>query len=54
MSPFKSQKQAKFMFAKKPELAQEFADKTPSIKALPTYAPPQPKGLKAAMKERKK
>lgn len=52
MSPFKSKKQAAFMFAKKPELAKEFADKTPSIKSLPQYAP-KPAGLKAAMKERK-
>ncbi len=33
--PFKSKAQAKFMFAKKPELAKEFASKTKSIKALP-------------------
>lgn len=33
--PFKSKAQAKFMFAKKPQLAKEFASKTKSIKALP-------------------
>jgi hypothetical protein len=33
--PFKSKAQAKYMFSQKPELAQEFADKTKSIKALP-------------------
>jgi hypothetical protein len=33
--PFKSRQQAKFLFAKKPEIAREFASKTPSIKALP-------------------
>ena len=33
--PFKSRQQAKFMFAKKPALAKEFAAATPSIKALP-------------------
>lgn len=35
MSPFRSKAQARFMFAKKPTLAKEFAAKTPSIKALP-------------------
>jgi len=33
--PFKSKAQAKYMFAKKPAIAKEFAAKTPSIKALP-------------------
>lgn len=33
--PFKSKKQAKFLFANKPAIAKEFAKKTPSIKALP-------------------
>ncbi len=33
--PFKSKKQAKFMFAKHPEIAKEFAAETPSIKSLP-------------------
>lgn len=33
--PFKSQKQAKWMFANKPSMAKEWASKTPSIKALP-------------------
>lgn len=33
--PFKSKAQARFMFAKKPKLAKEFADATPSIKSLP-------------------
>jgi len=35
--PFKSKAQAKFMFAKKPELAEEFASKTKSIKSLPEH-----------------
>jgi hypothetical protein len=35
--PFKSKAQAKYMFAKKPELAKEFADATPSIKKLPEH-----------------
>lgn len=33
--PFKSKAQAKYMFAKMPKLAKEFASKTPSIKKLP-------------------
>jgi hypothetical protein len=33
--PFKSQQQRKFMYAKHPELAQEFEEKTPKGKKLP-------------------
>jgi hypothetical protein len=33
--PFKSKAQAKYMFAKHPKIAAEFASKTKSIKALP-------------------
>lgn len=33
--PFKSKQQAKFMFSQKPEMAKEWASKTPSIKKLP-------------------
>lgn len=33
--PFKSEAQARFMFAKHPKIAKEFASKTKSIKALP-------------------
>lgn len=33
--PFRSQSQARYMFAKHPSIAREFASKTPSIKALP-------------------
>lgn len=33
--PFKSQAQARYMFAKHPQLAKEFAAKTKNIKALP-------------------
>ncbi len=33
--PFKSKSQARYLFAKEPEVAKEFADKTKSIKALP-------------------
>lgn len=45
--PFTSKAQAKFMFAKKPALAKEFASKTPSIKALPAHH--SGKGTKARM-----
>jgi hypothetical protein len=33
--PFKSKKQAKWMFANKPGMAKEWASVTPSIKKLP-------------------
>lgn len=36
--PFQSKSQMRFMFAKHPEIAQEFADKTKSIKELPEHA----------------
>lgn len=35
MMPFTSQAQARFMFAKHPAIAKEFAAKTKNIKALP-------------------
>ena len=35
MAPFNSKAQAKYMFAKHPKIAKEFADATPSIKNLP-------------------
>jgi hypothetical protein len=35
--PFKSKAQARFMFAKKPRMAKEFAAKTSDIKALPQH-----------------
>ena len=35
--PFISKAQARYMFAKHPKIAKEFADKTPSIKALPEH-----------------
>ncbi len=34
---FESKAQARFMFAVKPEIAKEFAEKTKSIKALPEH-----------------
>ncbi len=36
--PFKSNAQAKYMFARHPEIAKEFASKTKSIKKLPEHA----------------
>lgn len=36
--PFKSQAQARYLFAKHPQIAKEFASKTPSIKALPQHS----------------
>jgi hypothetical protein len=33
--PFKSQAQARLLYAKNPKLAKEFAAKTPNIKSLP-------------------
>lgn len=35
--PFRSKAQQKFMFAKHPEIAKEFADATPNIKKLPEH-----------------
>lgn len=40
--PFKSKAQARFMFAKKPEMAKEWAAATPSIKALPNKVSSRP------------
>lgn len=36
--PFKSKQQQKFMFARHPKIAKEWAEKTPNIKSLPKYA----------------
>jgi hypothetical protein len=49
--PFKSQAQARYMFAKHPKIAQEFADKTPSIKKLPEKVHPATKQAAAAHKK---
>jgi hypothetical protein len=35
--PFKSKAQQKYLFAKKPEVAKEFAEKTTNYKALPEH-----------------
>lgn len=36
--PFKSKAQARFLYAKHPEVAKEFESHTKSIKALPEHA----------------
>lgn len=48
--PFKSQTQARYMFAKHPKIAKEFASQTPSIKALPDKKTSQAKALERASK----
>lgn len=35
--PFKSKAQMRYLFAKHPEIAREFAEKTPDIKDLPEH-----------------
>ena len=35
--PFASKAQARYLFSQHPEVAKEFASKTPSIKALPDH-----------------
>lgn len=36
--PFKSKAQARFLYAKHPKIAKEFASKTKSLKSLPEHA----------------
>ena len=43
--PFVSKAQQRWMFAEKPEMAQEWADHTPDIKGLPERAKKEKKGL---------
>ena len=47
--PFESKSQARFLFAKHPEIAKEFAEHTDSMKKLPEHK----KSLKKRIKERK-
>jgi len=50
--PFQSKAQMRFLFAKHPKIAQEFAEKTPNISSLPDRSG---RGLqKMAMKEEAK
>ncbi len=53
MSPFASKSQARFMFAKKPGIAKEFAAATPNIKSLPNHVP-SAKAALASLKKRSK
>jgi hypothetical protein len=39
--PFKSKSQMRLLFAKDPEVAKEFAEHTPNIKALPEHVKPK-------------
>jgi hypothetical protein len=39
--PFKSRAQQKYLFATNPEVAKEFAEHTPNIKALPEHVKPK-------------
>lgn len=54
MSPFASKAQARYLFAKQPAVAQEFAKKTPSIKALPDYLPSAKSAAQSVKKRTKK
>jgi hypothetical protein len=52
--PFKSKAQARFMFAKHPKLAKEFAAATPSIKALPDHKSTKESSMKHEAKHEAK
>jgi hypothetical protein len=41
MSPLRSKAQQRFLYAREPAVAKEFARKTPSIKALPERVKPK-------------
>lgn len=45
--PFRSRAQARFLFAKHPKIAKEFASKTKSIKSLPNRVKKKAKKRKA-------
>ncbi len=52
--PFKSQAQARFLWAKKPALAKEFSAATPSIKALPNHVQDFSRNKKMLLAHKKK
>lgn len=52
--PFASQAQARFMFARHPGIAKEFAAATPSIKNLPQHVAAIPAASAAVKSLRKK
>jgi len=47
--PFKSKAQARYLFAREPEMAKRWAKETPSMKKLP-----EKKGSQSAMETRRK
>jgi hypothetical protein len=51
--PFKSKAEARFMFAKHPKIAKEFASKT-DFKGLPDKLGKQVSAIKSTMKDDKK
>lgn len=44
--PFKSEAQRRYLFAKHPEVAREFASKTPKGKKLPQHVPTAKRRMK--------
>lgn len=54
--PFKSRSQQKFLFAKKPEVAEEFAEHTPksAYKKLPEHVAKDKNKLKAYTKKHRR
>lgn len=54
--PFKSRAQQKMLFAKKPEIAEEFAEKTPksAYAKLPEHVAKDKNGLKSYTKKYKR
>jgi len=49
--PFKSQAQRKFLFARKPKIAREFASKTKNIKSLPNKLDTASEAVKKATRQ---
>ena len=52
--PFRSQAQRKYLFARRPEIAKEFAEKTHNIKALPEKVKKRAAQVKALKRRLKK
>ena len=54
--PFRSKKQQAYLFAKHPDVAEEFAEHTPksSYKKLPEYVSKDKNGLKAISKKHRR
>jgi hypothetical protein len=52
--PFQSKAQARYMFAKHPKIAKEFAAATPSIKSLPEHKKQNEKAIKELGTDRRK